>query len=264
PAYSLPKVRMLKNGRKQEQKRAKTTTRSTTVADDLLFLGLYDEAAPEMESKVRNASSSPDLNYTIAASYTRGDLAHRGAVFAESFWKLPADYQIELIPPDALELLYPAPFSDLLVRHSPQRNIDPRFLLSIMRQESRFRADARSSAAARGLMQFISTTANRVAAELGRENFRQEDLYDPSTAILFGSHYTGNLLKSFPNETEAVVASYNGGDDNMRRWLARAKSDEAERYVSEIMYAQTKDYVERVMCNYRMYSVLYDEGLKRR
>jgi soluble lytic murein transglycosylase len=225
---------------------------------------LYDEAAPEMESKISTATPSPDLNYTIADYYTRGDLADRGVAFAESLWKLPADYQIELIPANALELLYPAPYGDLLLRYSPPRNVDPRFLLSIMRQESRFRTDARSPAAARGLMQFISTSANRVAAELGRENFRQEDLYDPSTAILFGSHYTGNLFKQFPNEDEAVVASYNGGDDNMRRWLSRTKSDQPDRYVSEIMYAQTKDYVERVMCNYRMYAALYDEGLKRK
>ena len=264
PAYSVAKVRPVKNGRQAVSKRTKAGSRTASTGDELLFLGLYDEAAPEMESKAKNASSSRDLDYTIAAFYTRGDLPDRGAAFAESFWKLPADYQIELIPADALELLYPAPFSDLLLRHAPQRNMDPRFLLSIMRQESRFRADARSDAAARGLMQFISTTANRVAAELGREDFQQEDLYDPSTAILFGSHYTGNLLKQFPNETEAVVASYNGGDDNMRRWLARAKSDQPDQYVSEIMYAQTKGYVERVMCNYRMYSALYDEGLKRK
>ena len=264
PAYSLPKARVVEKERQAVQKRTKTTTRSTTVADELLFLGLYDDAAPELESKVSANSAGPDLKYTIATYYTRGDLADRGVAFAESFWKLPADYQIELIPTDALELLYPAPFGDVLLRYSPPHNVDVRFLLSIMRQESHFRANARSAAAARGLMQFISTTANRVAAEIGRESFRLDDLYDPSTSILFGAHYAGNLAKQFPNEDEAVVASYNGGDDNMRRWLARAKSDQPDRYVSEIMYAQTKGYVERVMCNYRMYSVLYDEGLKRK
>jgi soluble lytic murein transglycosylase len=133
-----------------------------------------------------------------------------------------------------------------------------------MRQESRFRPDIKSYAAARGLMQFISTTAMRVAAELGRENFRQDDLYDPSTSILFGSHYVENLFKLFPNQPAAVAASYNGGEDNMHRWLGRSKSDVPGRYVPEIAFAQSKDYVFRVMSNFRMYQRMYDEGLKRR
>ena len=48
----------------------------------------------------------------------------------------------------------------------------------------------------------------------------------------------------------------------MKRWLARSKSDEMERYVPEIAYAQSKDYVHRVMASYRVYQMLYDENLK--
>ena len=62
----------------------------------------------------------------------------------------------------------------------------------------------------------------------------------------------------------AVVASYNGGDDNMKRWFARARSNQPERYVPEIVYAQSKDYVYKVMASYRMYQLLYDEQLQPR
>jgi soluble lytic murein transglycosylase len=113
-------------------------------------------------------------------------------------------------------------------------------------------------------MQFISTTASRIAAELSRENFRQDDLYDPGTAILFGAHYTGNLVKLFPHQPPAVAASYNGGEDNVQRWVARSKSDQADRYIPEIAFSQSKDYVYRVMANYRIYQMLYDENLKKR
>ena len=82
-----------------------------------------------------------------------------------------------------------------------------------------------------------------------------------ATAILFGSQYIGNLFKLFPNQPAAVAASYNGGEDNMKRWLGRSKSDYAGRYVPEIGFAQSKDYVWRVMSNYRMYQMLYDERL---
>ena len=269
PAYSsFPKFKLIKLGRQVPvDPKPGENPIARTIADELLFLGLYDEAAPELEANRGGASPAPgtkDLDYTLATFYTRGDQANRGASFIESAWKMPADYQIELIPSDVLDLLYPAPYADALIKHAPQRNVDPRFLLSIMRQESRFRADVKSYAAARGLMQFISTTATRVAAEIGQETFRQDDLYDPSTSILFGSHYTGNLFKLFPNQPAAVAASYNGGEDNMKRWLNRSKANQMDRYVPEIAFAQSKDYVYRVMANYRMYQTLYDENLKRR
>ena len=76
--------------------------------------------------------------------------------------------------------------------------VDPRFVLSIARQESRFQADAKSVAAARGMMQFIASTANEIAAQLKLQNFQQDDLYNPDTAIRFGSQYLANLFQQFP------------------------------------------------------------------
>jgi soluble lytic murein transglycosylase len=111
-------------------------------------------------------------------------------------------------------------------------------------------------------MQFISTTSEKLAAELRRENFRQDELYHPPTAILFGSQYLANLFRLFPNQPQAVAASYNGGEDNMMRWMARSKSDDPDRYVPEIVFSQSKDYVYRVMANYRVYQIFYDEKLK--
>ena len=43
----------------------------------------------------------------------------------------------------------------------------------------------------------------------------------------------------------------------MQRWYGRARSDQPGRYAPEIAYAQTKDYVWRVMANYRMYQAIY-------
>ena len=105
-------------------------------------------------------------------------------------------------------------------------------------------------------------TSNKIAGELGRSNFREDDLYYPPTAILFGSKYLADLFKQFPGQPDAVAASYNGGDDNMIRWLARSKSGSPERYVPEIIFSQSKDYVYKVMANYRMYQFLYDESLR--
>jgi soluble lytic murein transglycosylase len=190
-------------------------------------------------------------------------MANRATAYAEPLWKnVPADYQIELIPRQQLELLYPAPYADSFSKHAAPRKVDARFMLSIMRQESRFRADVKSNAAARGLMQFISTTSDKLAVGLKRENFIQDELYNPPTAILFGAQYLSDLFKIFPDQPAAVAASFNGGEDNMTRWFARAKSDDPNRYVPEIVFSQSKDYVYKVMANYRIYQMIYDENLR--
>jgi soluble lytic murein transglycosylase len=150
------------------------------------------------------------------------------------------------------------------LRYAKPRSVDPRLLLAIMRQESRFRPDARSAAAARGLMQFIHPASQKIASELGWDGLDDQELYSPGAALLFGSQYIADLNALFPGQPEAVVAAYNGGEDNVKRWLVRSRSSEPDRYVPELVYGQTKDYVQRVMTNYRMYQLIYDEELKPR
>ena len=267
----IPNFKLLEFGRKEvlRENRKLSDNYHQNLADELLFLGLYDEGTPELETALKNPKSqipnpkSDDLNYTLAVFYKRGEMANRAVAFIEPLWKnVPADYQIELIPREQAELLYPAPYADSLVRYAPERNVDPRFVLSIMRQESRYRADVKSYAAARGLMQFISTTSDKIANELGRENFKQDELYNPPTAILFGSQYLADIYKQFPGQHAAVAASYNGGEDNVKRWIMRSKSELPDRYVPEIIFSQSKDYAYKVMANFRVYQIFYDENLK--
>jgi soluble lytic murein transglycosylase len=195
----------------------------------------------------------------------RGDNANHAVRYAEPLWKkVPSDYLLELAPRELVELLYPAPYSAALLEYAPARGVDPRFILSIMRQESRFRPEAKSNAAARGLLQFIASTSNSIATQLSLRDFRQDDLYNPRMAVLFGSQYMGNLFRQFPDMPQAVAASYNGGEDNVARWVARAHSSDPDRYTLEIGFAQSKDYVYKVLPNYWVYQMLYTEQLKRR
>ncbi len=258
PGYGIPLQFTVSGSRPTEPASAKQSPNS--AGETLAFLGLYDEAAPEIEAALAN-SKVADTEQAIASAYLKGGRGDRAAVFIEKRVKLPADYQVELLAEQVAAMLYPTPYKDELLK---QQGADPRFLLAIMRQESRFRPNAKSNAAARGLMQFISATANRIATDLGRTNFDQDELLYPPTAITFGSKYVGDLFALFPEQPAAVAASYNGGEDNMKRWLARSHSNEADRYVPEIAFAQSKDYVHRVIANYRMYTLLYDERLNRK
>ncbi|MEP6921146.1 MAG: transglycosylase SLT domain-containing protein [bacterium] len=284
PAYKLPAFKIVSLGRQavraavasQETAAAAGVTTHKAIADELFFLGLYDEAIPEFAASrsetptegneaAKTGISTGDRDYTLAVLSLRGGLASQAVRFGEQVWKtVPSDYVMAVAPRDLVDLLYPLPYRESLLRHAVARGVDPRFVAAIARQESRFQPDAKSVSAARGLMQFIAATAGDTASELGIREFQQDDLYNPETAIMFGSQYLATLFKQFPGQPQAVAAAYNGGPDNVARWIARSRSTEPERYVPEIAFSQSKDYVFKVMCNYWMYQQLYDEKLDRR
>jgi soluble lytic murein transglycosylase len=159
---------------------------------------------------------------------------------------------------------YPAPFREIILRATSGRNVDPRFVLAIMRQESSFKERARSPAAARGLLQLTPEIAVKYGERAGFKNAREDDLYRPEVNIAIGVAYLSDLFRMFPNLSEAVAASYNGGEDNVARWVRRAGHDDAGVFSSEVGFAESKDYVFKVMANYRAYKQLYTSDLKRR
>lgn len=159
---------------------------------------------------------------------------------------------------------FPAPYRDVIVREASKRKVDPRLVLAIMRQESGFRPRAKSPAAARGLLQLTIDTASKYAARAGLNNLRDDDLYRPETNISVASEYLGELSRLFPEMPDAVVASYNGGEDNIARWVKRAGHADAGVFASEVGFSETKGYVFKVMSNYRAYRHLYTNDLRQK
>jgi soluble lytic murein transglycosylase len=165
---------------------------------------------------------------------------------------------------NATASLYPAPYKESILRAASSRRVDPRLVLAIMRQESGFRPRAKSQAAARGLLQLTIDTAQKYTAKVGLNNLQDDDLYRPEISVLVGSEYLSELMRLFPELPEAVAASYNGGEDNAARWLKRARQRDPGVFTAEIGFAETKDYVYKVMANYRAYRQLYTQDLRPR
>lgn len=159
---------------------------------------------------------------------------------------------------------YPVLFRDTLLKHSRSKKVDPRFVLAIMKQESSFKANAKSPAGARGLLQLVYDTALKYNKKAGYPNLQPDDLYNPATNIAIGTEYIRFLKDEFGGLYEGIAASYNGGEDNVRRWLNRSKPREAGIFTAEIGFAESKNYVFKVMNNYRIYRELYTEDLVRR
>jgi soluble lytic murein transglycosylase len=164
----------------------------------------------------------------------------------------------------AVSASYPAPYRQSLLNAARSRKIDPRFLLALIKQESVFKPQAKSPAGARGLLQLTIDTAQKYAPAVGFVGLSESQLYRPETSILLGAEYIEQLSGLFPQQLEAVAASYNGGEDNVARWLKRGKHKDPGLFTAEIGFDETKGYVQKVMANYRVYTELYTVDLVRR
>ncbi|MDQ2921510.1 MAG: transglycosylase SLT domain-containing protein [Acidobacteriota bacterium] len=164
----------------------------------------------------------------------------------------------------AVAVRYPAPYRQAIVSAAKARKLDPRFVLALIKQESVFRPLAKSPAGARGLLQLTIDAAQKYATNAGLTDLQESQLYQPETSIRIGSEYLRELSDMFPNLPEAVAASYNGGEDNVARWVKRAKQKDPGVFTSEVGFDETKDYVQKVMNNYRVYRQLYTADLTRK
>lgn len=190
--------------------------------------------------------------------------SYYGGLASTRLAQLGAKFHVPAKPSGRATAEYPVKFRAELLEHTKKHKIDPRFLLAIMKQESSFRANAKSPSAARGLLQLVFDTALKYNKKAGYPNLRPDDLYLPRTNIAIGAEYIADLKKEFGGLYEAIAASYNGGEDNAARWLNRTKPKDPGIFASEVGFAETKHYVYKVMNNYRMYRELYDENLNRR
>ena len=158
-----------------------------------------------------------------------------------------------------LEALYPRPYRAVVEAAAKQYGTDPNFVWAIMRQESAFKPDARSYVGAAGLMQFMPATAREEAKRAGLAHY---DLYNPSDSIRLGASHLATLSKSFARP-EYVMAAYNAGGGNARKWL-RDGGDRLDlaHWIERIPFTETSGYVQRVSANLEIYRRLYSNAKK--
>lgn len=162
--------------------------------------------------------------------------------------------------PDLLELwwhAWPAPFPEAVRSATADGAVEPGLLYSLMREESSFRPDVVSIAGARGLLQLLPTTAERVALSASLEGFTPDALFDPSTNVRLGAAYLSGLLRQFAGRTSAAIGSYNAGPHVVVRWNPEVEGIEDDEWVEEIPYEETRAYVKRVLRSAEAYRVLY-------
>jgi len=163
-----------------------------------------------------------------------------------------------LAEPERQRVLYPLAFWRIVSRGAQDNSLDPLLIEAVMRQESLFDPEAKSPANAYGLMQLLPDTASRLAAA----NNRAVDplaLFQPDLNIDLGARYLNGLLTRFGGDVLKAVAAYNGGEAAVEKWQRRFADLEPDEFIESISYRETRDYVKRVVTNYRTYQQLYVE-----
>jgi len=158
------------------------------------------------------------------------------------------------------DLTLPLAYSDVIREQATEKHLEPALIAAVIYAETKF--DPRpSSAGAQGLMQILPQTAEFLARRSGATTFSVTDLATPEVNIAYGSYYIRYLMDEYHGSVMLALAAYNGGETNVNRWLVSARDRGRTLTVSDIPFAQTRAYVEKVLGAQRDYRRTYASQL---
>jgi soluble lytic murein transglycosylase len=153
------------------------------------------------------------------------------------------------------ELLFPMPHKQAVLQRTREISLDAAYVYGLIRQESRFVTDARSSVGASGLMQVMPATAKWTARKIGLNNFTLDQLNQRDTNIAIGTGYLKLVLDNFEGSQALAAAAYNAGPSRSRRWR-NGPVLEGAIWAENVPFNETRDYVKKVLSNATAYAAL--------
>ncbi|MPQ44365.1 lytic transglycosylase domain-containing protein [Clostridium tarantellae] len=154
------------------------------------------------------------------------------------------------------EVVFPINYELYVKKYSKQYNLDPLFVLSVIKAESNFNANAQSRKDAMGLMQITKSTGSWIAENQGIIDFDTKLLLEPEVSIKFGTWYLNNLYEQF-GDWDLVIAAYNAGRGNVEKWLKDKTYSKDGENLNYIPFKETDKYVKKVNTYYNVYKYLY-------
>lgn len=119
------------------------------------------------------------------------------------------------------------PYHRMVVNASLRHGVPPSLIHAVIQKESGYNPRARSRRNARGLMQVTPGTARFVGVRHG------QSLFDPQTNIDAGTAYLKYLMRTHVTFDE-VLAAYNSGPGNVRKYNGVPPFNETRRYVRDV------------------------------
>jgi soluble lytic murein transglycosylase len=153
---------------------------------------------------------------------------------------------------------YPLNYQDEISAAAAEYDMDKWLIFAIVREESRFRANASSSAGACGLMQLMPDTAAWLIEKAGFDMDPKTAIWDPEQNIQMGTWYISWLYHEYyGGELAKALAAYNAGYNNVNVWLEQGIWDGRLETAGDIPFRETADYLVSIMRNYDKYKELY-------
>jgi len=148
--------------------------------------------------------------------------------------------------------------------HSPiGPQIDRSIIYSVARTESAFDQRDKSPANAVGLMQVTPEAGRDTARRFGISYDWERMVSDPVYNTQMGAAELSALLQEYKGCHIMTFAGYNAGRGRVRDWVKqygdpRDPNVDAIDWVERIPFAETRNYVQRVMENLQVYRVRFD------
>ena len=210
-------------------------------ARELFYVGMQSDARREWYLALRQLDQQQIKQAAKLASSWQW---HDNAILTIAKTPHRADFDIR----------FPLAFKTEITHHAEQRHLDPAWMFGIVRRESAFMTDAKSSAGALGLMQMMPRTAREVSRRLGLSRPRTKDLISTERNLLLGSAYLRQVLDRFKGNQVLATAAYNAGPHRVSQWLPAKKEMPADLWVDTIPYKETRYYLRAVMA----YTTIFD------
>src|SRR5687767_4316010 len=149
-----------------------------------------------------------------------------------------APKQLAVISESAKEQFFKTqvPFGSIIYNEAKKNDLRPELVAAVVQAESRFKPNARSGVGAVGLMQLMPKTGKWMGAR---------DLTNPAQNIQAGTKYLKYLNERFDGNETKVIAAYNAGEGNVRRFGGIPPFKETRTYVKKVRNYE-KEFASRV------------------
>jgi soluble lytic murein transglycosylase len=210
----------------------------------LVNLGLRDEARREW-------------NFSLRGMDDRGLMAAARLACERQDWQLCINTADRTRTEVDLRLRYPMPFADDITSAARAQGLEPALVFGLIRQETRFMPQLKSSVGASGLMQVMPATARYVARKINLPWDNPALISDPVTNLKLGTAYLKMVLDDLSGSQAMAAAAYNAGPGRPRRWREGPVLETAI-WAENIPFNETRDYVKKVLSNAAVYAALLD------
>jgi len=226
-------------------------------AEELGIQGMEQYAVRELKAVESRYSGTLDGIKTMASAYIAAGNFKYTIEMSSRLYRTSVSTGSSIVPDDALRLIFPLAFWDVIHTEADRFGVDPFLVSSLAREESHFDPRAESPAGAVGLMQLMPSTAAAVCRLLDIEGPTTGKLKSEDFNVPVGTCHLGYLLEKQGGRLVYVLGEYNAGPGPLARWKANNPDVPDDVFVECITYPETRNYVKRVLRNYKVYRDLY-------